>query len=110
MRKFLKKMKKSWKEYWEEINKEYEEKEEEKEKKRKLVRIKIAAYKLGTKNALKPSEVFRYIIFPKILKFSMYSILIALGISAVTIMLLGYLAYGIIIYVLLPISILFMIL
>ena len=63
MEKFLKKILKK-------IDSKYEEKEEIREKEKRLLKIRIAAYNLGTKSALKPKEVFWYITFPKILKFS----------------------------------------
>ena len=51
MVKFLKKI-------FKKIDSKYEEKEKLKEKERKLLKIRMAAYNLGTKSALKPKEVF----------------------------------------------------
>ena len=63
MVKFLKKI---LKKILQKIDSKYEEKEKEREKKRKLLKIRIAAYNLGSKNALKPKEIFWHITFPKI--------------------------------------------
>ena len=82
MIKFLKRI---FKKTLQKIDSKYEEKEKIREKERKLLRLRMAAYNLGTKSALKPKEVFWHITFPKILKFSMlgtkYSIIgiIAIG-------------------------------
>lgn len=110
MIKFLKKIKENWKEY-------LEKKTKEKERKKRLLRIKIAAYNLGSKNALKPKEIFWYITFPKIFKCSMFGvkysiigILIIGGIVVESIILLGSLIYGIFLYLILPIIILCIIL
>lgn len=64
MIKFLKKI-------FKKIDSRYEEKEKIREKERKLLRIRMVAYNLGTKSALKSKEIFWHITFPKILKFSM---------------------------------------
>ena len=109
MEKFLKKILKK-------IDSRYEEKEKIKEKERKLLKIKIAAYNLGTKRALKPREVFWHITFPKILKFSMlgtkYSIIGIIAIGGIiggTLLLLGSSIYAIFLYLALPIIIISMI-
>ncbi len=109
MEKFLKKILKK-------IDSRYEEKEKIKEKERKLLRIRIAAYNLGTKSALKPKEVFWHITFPKILKFSMlgtkYSIIGIITIGGIVggvLLLLGSSIYAIFLYVALPIIIISMI-
>ena len=109
MIKFLKKILKK-------IDSRYEEKEKIREKERKLLKIKIAAYNLGTKSALKPKEVFLYITFPKILKFSVlgtkYSIISIITIGGIiggTLLLLGSSIYAIFLYVALPIIIISMI-
>ena len=109
MIKFLKKILKK-------IDSKYEEKEKIREKERKLLKIKIAAYNLGTKSALKPKEVFLYITFPKILKFSMlgtkYSIISIITIGGIiggTLLLLGSSIYAIFLYLALPIIIISMI-
>lgn len=105
MIKFLKKI-------FQKIDSRYEEKEKEREKKRKLLKIKIAAYNLGTKSALKPKEVFLYITFPKILKFSMlgtkYSIIGIMVIGGIIIgilILLGSSISAVFLYAILPIII-----
>ena len=94
------------------IDSRYEEKEKIREKERKLLRIRIAAYNLGTKSALKPKEVFWHITFPKILKFSMlgtkYSIISIIAIGRIIggiLLLLGSSIYAIFLYVALPIII-----
>ena len=109
MEKFLKKILKK-------IDSKYEEKEEIREKEKRLLKIRIAAYNLGTKSALKPKEVFWYITFPKILKFSMlgtkYSIIGIITIGGIiggTLLLLGSSIYAIFLYVALPIIIISMI-
>ena len=98
------------------IDSRYEEKEKIREKERKLLRIRIAAYNLGTKSALKPKEVFWHITFPKILKFSMlgtkYSIISIIAIGRIIggiLLLLGSSIYAIFLYVALPIIIISMI-
>lgn len=103
MEKFLKKILKK-------IDSRYEEKEKIREKERKLLKIRMAAYNLGTKNALKPKEVFWHITFPKILKFSMlgtkYSIIGIITIGGIiggVLLLLGSSIYAIFLYVALPI-------
>ena len=105
MEKFLKKILKK-------IDSKYEEKEKIREKERKLLKIRMAAYNLGTKSALKPKEVFWHITFPKILKFSMlgtkYSIIGIITIGGIiggTLLLLGSSIYAIFLYVALPIII-----
>ena len=55
MIKFLKKI---FKRISQKIDSKYEEKEKIREKEKRLLKIRIAAYNLGTKNALKPKEVF----------------------------------------------------
>ena len=56
MIKFLKRI---FKKTLQKIDSKYEEKEKIKRKrKRKLLRLRMAAYNLGTKSALKPKEVF----------------------------------------------------
>ena len=109
MEKFLKKILKK-------IDSKYEEKEEIREKEKRLLKIRMAAYNLGTKNALKPKEVFWYITFPKILKFSMlgtkYSIIGIITIGGIiggTLLLLGSSIYAIFLYVALPIIMISMI-
>ena len=109
MEKFLKKILKK-------IDSKYEEKEKIRKKERKLLKIRMAAYNLGTKSALKPKEVFWYITFPKILKFSMlgtkYSIIGIITIGGIiggTLLLLGSSIYAIFLYVALPIIIISMI-
>ena len=109
MEKFLKKILKK-------IDSKYEEKEEIREKEKRLLKIRIAAYNLGTKSALKPKEVFWYITFPKILKFSMlgtkYSIIGIITIGGIiggTLLLLESSIYAIFLYVALPIIIISMI-
>lgn len=109
MEKFLKKILKK-------IDSKYEEKEKIREKKRKLLKIRMAAYNLGTKNALKPKEIFWHITFPKILKFSMlgtkYSIISIITIGGIIggiLLLLGSSIYVIFLYVALPIIIISMI-
>ena len=109
MEKFLKKILKK-------IDSKYEEKEEIREKEKRLLKIRIAAYNLGTKSALKPKEVFWYITFPKILKFSMlgtkYSIIGIITIGGIiggVLLLLGSSIYAIFLYVVLPIIIISMI-
>ena len=109
MEKFLKKILKK-------IDSRYEEKEKIREKERKLLKIRMAAYNLGTKNALKPKEIFWHITFPKILKFSMlgtkYSIIGIITIGGIiggTLLLLGSSIYAIFLYVALPIIIISMI-
>ena len=109
MEKFLKKILKK-------IDSKYEEKEKIREKERKLLKIRMAAYNLGTKSALKPKEVFWYITFPKILKFSMlgtkYSIIGIITIGGIIggiLLLLGSSIYAIFLYVALPIIIISMI-
>ena len=81
-------------------------------KKRKLLKIRTAAYNLGTKSALRPKEVFFYITFPKILKFSMlgtkYSIIgimIIGGIIMGILILLGSSISAVFLYAILPIII-----
>ncbi len=98
------------------IDSKYEEKEKLKEKERKLLKIRMAAYNLGTKNALKPREVFEHITFPKILKFSMlgtkYSIIGIIAIGGIIggiLLLLGSSIYVIFLYIALPIIIFSMI-
>ncbi len=105
MEKFLKKILKK-------IDSRYEEKEKIREKERKLLKIRMAAYNLGTKRALRPREVFWHITFPKILKFSMlgtkYSIIGIITIGGIiggTLLLLGSSIYAIFLYVALPIII-----
>lgn len=109
MEKFLKKILKK-------IDSRYEEKEKIREKERKLLKIRMTAYNLGTKNALKPKEVFWHITFPKILKFSMlgtkYSIIGIITIGGIiggVLLLLGSSIYAIFLYVALPIIIISMI-
>ena len=109
MEKFLKKILKK-------IDSKYEEKEEIREKEKRLLKIRIAAYNLGTKSALKPKEVFWHITFPKILKFSMlgtkYSIIGIITIGGIiggTLLLLGSSIYAIFLYVALPIIMISMI-
>ena len=104
------------KKIFQKIHSRYEEKEKEREKKRKLLKIKIAAYNLGTKSTLKPKEVFFYITFPKILKFSIlgtkYSIIVIAiigGIIIGIIILLGSSISAAFLYVALPIIIFSMI-
>lgn len=96
------------KKIFQKIHSRYEEKEKEREKKRKLLKIKIAAYNLGTKSALKSKEVFFYITFPKILKIlklgTKYSIIGILIIGGIAI-LLGSSIYAIFLYIVLPIII-----
>ena len=98
------------------IDSKYEEKEKLKEKERKLLKIRMAAYNLGTKNALKPKEVFWHITFPKISRFSMlgtkYSIIGIITIGGIIggiLLLLGSSIYAIFLYVALPIIIISMI-
>lgn len=98
------------------IDSRYEEKEKIREKERKLLRLRMAAYNLGTKSALKPKEVFWHITFPKILKFSMlgtkYSIIGIIAIGGIIggiLLLLGSSIYAIFLYVALPIIIISMI-
>ena len=105
MEKFLKKI-------FKKIDSRYEEKEKLKEKERKLLKIRMAAYNLGTKSALRPKEVFWYITFPKILKFSMlgtkYSIIGIITIGGIiggALLLLGSSIYAIFLYLVLPIII-----
>ena len=90
------------KKIFQKIHSRYEEKEKERKKEERLLKIRTAAYNLGTKSALKPKEVFFYITFPKILKFSMlgtkYSII---GI----IILLGSSISAVFLYAILPIII-----
>ena len=100
------------KKIFQKIHSRYEEKEKEREKKRKLLKIKIAAYNLGTKSALKSKEVFFYITFPKILKFSIlgtkYSIIVIAiigGIIIGIIILLGSSISAVFLYAILPIII-----
>ena len=109
MEKFLKKILKK-------IDSIYEEKEKIREKERKLLKIRMAAYNLGTKNALKPKEVFWHITFPKILRFSMlgtkYSIIGIITIGGIIggiLILLGSSIYVIFLYVAFPIIIISMI-
>lgn len=109
MEKFLKKILKK-------IDSKCEEKEKIREKERKLLKIRMATYNLGTKSALKPKEVFWHITFPKILKFSMlgtkYSIIGIIAIGGIiggTLLLLGSSIYAIFLYVVLPIIIISMI-
>ena len=109
MIKFLKKILKK-------IDSKYEEKEEIRENEKRLLKIRIAAYNLGTKSALKPKEVFWYITFPKILKFSMlgtkYSIIGIITIGGIVggvLLLLGSSIYAIFLYVALPLIIISMI-
>ena len=113
MEKFLKKI---FKRILQKIDSRYEEKEKIREKEKKLLKIRIAAYNLGTKSALRPKEVFWYITFPKILKFSMlgtkYSIIGIITIGGIiggTLLLLGSSIYAIFLYVALPIIIISMI-
>lgn len=113
MVKFLKKI---LKKILQKIDSKYEEKEKEREKKRKLLKIRIAAYNLGSKNALKPKEIFWHITFPKILKFSMlgtkYFITVIITIGGIIggiFILLGSSIYAIFLYVALPIIIISMI-
>ena len=113
MIKFLKKI---FKRISQKIDSRYEEKEKIREKERKLLKIRMAAYNLGTKNALKPKEVFWHITFPKILKFSKlgtkYSIIGIITIGGIiggTLLLLGSSIYAIFLYVALPIIIISMI-
>ena len=113
MEKFLKKI---FKKILQKIDSRYEEKEKIREKERKLLKIRMAAYNLGTKNALKPKEVFWHITFPKILKFSKlgtkYSIIGIITIGGIiggTLLLLGSSIYAIFLYVVLPIIIISMI-
>ena len=110
MEKFLKKILKK-------IDSRYEEKEKIREKERKLLKIRMAAYNLGTKNALKPREVFEHITFPKILKFSMlgtkYSIIGIITIGGIIggiLILLGSLSYVILLYIIFPFAIFFILL
>ncbi len=109
MEKFLKKILKK-------IDSRYEEKEKIREKERKLLKIRMAAYNLGTKSALRPKEVFWYITFPKILKFLMlgtkYSIIGIIAIGGIIggiLLLLGSSIYAMFLYVALPIIIISMI-
>lgn len=113
MVKFLKKI---LKKILQKIGSKYEEKEKEREKKRKLLKIRIATYNLGSKNALKPKEIFWHITFPKILKFSMlgtkYFITVIITIGGIIggiFILLGSSIYAIFLYVALPIIIISMI-
>ena len=113
MIKFLKKI---FKRISQKIDSKYEEKEKIREKEKRLLKIRIAAYNLGTKNALKPKEVFWHITFPKILKFSKlgtkYSIIGIITIGGIiggTLLLLGSSIYAIFLYVALPIIIISMI-
>ena len=113
MEKFLKKI---FKKILQKIDSRYEEKEKIREKERKLLKIRMAAYNLGTKNALKPKEAFWHITFPKILKFSKlgtkYSIIGIITIVEIiggTLLLLGSSIYAIFLYVVLPIIIISMI-
>lgn len=112
MIKFLKKI---FKRISQKIDSKYEEKAREKEK--KLLKIRIAAYNLGTKSALRPKEVFWYITFPKILKFSMlgtkYSIIGIITIGGIIggiLILLGSLSYIILLYIIFPFAIFFILL
>ena len=96
MVKFLKKI---FKRISQKIDSKYEGKEKAREKEKKLLKIRIAAY---TKSALRPKEVFWYITFPKILKFSMlgtkYSIIGIItigGLIGVALILLGSSLYAI---------------
>lgn len=105
MEKFLKKI-------FKKIDSRYEEKEKIREKERKLLKIRIAAYNLGTKSALRPKEVFWHITFPKILKFSIlgtkYSIIGIIAIGGIiggALILLGSSIYTIFLYLVLPIII-----
>ena len=98
------------------IDSRYEEKEKIREKEKKLLKIRMAAYSLGTKSALKPKEVFLYITFPKILKFSVlgtkYSIIGIITIGGIIggiLILLGSSIYVIFLYVAFPIIIISMI-
>ena len=109
MEKFLKKI---FKRILQKIDSKYEEKEKAREKERKLLKIRIAAYNLGTKRALRPREVFWHITFPKILKFSMlgtkYSIIGIIAIGGIiggALILLGSSIYTIFLYLVLPIII-----
>ena len=104
------------KKIFQKIHSRYEEKEKERKKEERLLKIRTAAYNLGTKSALKPKEVFFYITFPKILKFSMlgtkYSIIGIITIGGIiggTLLLLGSSIYAIFLYVALPIIIISMI-
>lgn len=113
MVKFLKKI---LKKILQKIDSKYEEKKKEREKKRKILKIRIAAYNLGSKNALKPKEIFWHITFPKILKFSMlgtkYFITVIITIGGIIggiFILLGSSIYAIFLYVALPIIIISMI-
>ena len=113
MIKFLKKI---FKRISQKIDSKYEEKEKIREKEKRLLKIRIAAYNLGTKNALKPKEVFWHITFPKILKFSklgtkyfIIGIITIGGIIGGTLLLLGSSIYAIFLYVALPIIIISMI-
>ena len=109
MIKFLKKI---FKKILKKVNNRYEEKEKIREKEKKLLKIRMAAYSLGTKSALKPKEVFWHITFPKILKFSMlgtkYSIIGIITIGGIiggALLLLGSSIYAIFLYLVLPIII-----
>lgn len=109
MIKFLKKI-------FKKIDSRYEEKEKIREKERKLLRIRMVAYNLGTKSALKSKEIFWHITFPKILKFSMlgtkYFIIGIIVIGRIIggiLLLLGSSIYAIFLYVALPIIIISMI-
>ena len=100
------------KKIFQKIHSRYEEKEKEREKKRKLLKIRTAAYNLGTKSALRPKEVFFYITFPKILKFLMLStkysiigIMIIGGIIMGILILLGSSISAVFLYAILPIII-----
>ena len=113
MIKFLKKI---FKRILQKIDSKYEEKEKISETDRQLLKIRMVAYNLGTKSALKPKEVFWHITFPKILKFSMlgtkYSIIGIITIGGIiggTLLLLGSSIYAIFLYVALPIIIISMI-
>lgn len=113
MIKFLKKI---FKRILQKIDSKYEEKEKIREKERKLLKIRMVAYNLGTKSALKPKEVFWHITFPKILKFSMlgtkYSIIGIITIGGIiggVLLLLGSSIYAIFLYMFLPIIIISMI-
>ena len=107
--------KKIFKRISQKIDSKYEGKAREKEK--KLLKIRIAAYNLGTKSALRPKEVFWYITFPKILKFSMlgtkYSIIGIITIGGIIggiLILLGSLSYIILLYIIFPFVIFFILL
>ena len=111
----IKLLKKIFKRISQKIDSKYEEKAREKEK--KLLKIRIAAYNLGTKSALKPKEVFWHITFPKILKFSMlgtkYSIIGIITIGGIIggiLILLGSLSYIILLYIIFPFAIFFILL